>query len=189
MAYLDKIVESINDTVKQKLTAFPSAVYYGIVYPIASTSGKVQNVMPAAIDISGYVNEITFNDIPQLILYHKLSSSTYSQIKNASYGNENSGFQHTVDLDLIIMGDRKRLNVQPESLEIAIASNIPSSVKFDSTSYVNIYPVGANHNSRQLFAQEYAGATFFLKPEYIYFSIRYRVEVRYQKGCFSLCQC
>ena len=189
MAYLDKIVTGINEIIKGKLSAFPTAVYFGITYPITSTAGKIQNVMPAFIDISGLVNEITFNDIPSLTIYHKISSSTYSQIKNASYGNENSGFQHTIDLDLIVMGDRKKVRVQPESLEVAIASNIPSSIKIESANYVNIFPTNANHNSRQLFSQEYAGAAFFLKPEYIYFSIRYRVEIRYQKGCFSLCQC
>lgn len=189
MAYLDKIVVGINEVIRENLTAFPTALYYGVSYPITSTAGKVQNVMPAIIDISGLVTEIAFNDIPQLIIYHKLYSSTYNQIKSASYGDGYNDFQHTMDLDLIVMGDRKRLNIQPDSLEVAIASNIPGSIKIESANYVNIFPIGANHNSRQLFSQEYVGATFFLKPEYIYFSIRYRIEVRYQKGCISLCQC
>lgn len=189
MAYLDKIVNNINEAISQKLTAFPTAIYYGVSYPVTSTSGKVQNVIPAVIDITGYVKEISFNDIPQLTIYHKLSSSTYSQIKSSSYGDGYSDFQHNMDMDLIVMGDRKKLNVQPESLEVAIASNIPGSIKIESANYVNIFPTSANHNSRQLFSQEYPGANFFLKPEYIYFSIRYRVEIRYQKGCISLCQC
>lgn len=189
MAYLDEIITQINAGIKSKLTAFPTALYVGVTYPIPKKEGKTYQFFPAIINLKGDAKLITFDDIKELIIYHKISSSAYSQLKNQSYGDGYDSFQHNYEIDLIVIADRKKVNVSPDVLEAAIASNIISTLKINNVDFINIATVSANHNSKTLFSQEFQGVDYYLKPEHIFFSIRYRVEIRYQKGCISLCQC
>ncbi len=189
MAFLDNIVTEINDAVKSKLTAFPVADYFGITYSMPKKDGKRLLYLPAIIDFNGEAKWVTFDDIRDLTLYHKINTSTYSQIKSGSYGDGYDYIQQSYEMDLIVMSDRKKVNVQPDTLEMAIGSNIPSKSIMSGFEYINITATSSNHSSRNVFATEFSGVDYFLKPEHILFSIRYRVELRYQKGCISLCQC
>jgi|SRR6476646_1158517 len=189
MAYLGEIVETINTTLKAKLTAFPLSRYNGLSYPIARKKGTAFEYLPALISSSGDARLITFDDINELEIYHRIASSTYTQSGVATYGNGYDAFKHNYDVDLIVMGDRRKVQVAPDVLEAAIASNMPSTTTIDGIRGINILAVSANHNSRSLFSQEFQGADYYLKPEHIFFSIRYRVEIQYQKGCLVLCQC
>lgn len=189
MAYLDSIVDSIDNVLKGKLTAFPTGTYSGLVYQISRVREKKYEFLPAKVNDSGDAKWITFDDINELGIYHKIANSTYTQIKNQSYGDGYDTFQHNYDVDLFVMADRRKVNVTPDVLEAAISSNIPLTSTVENVEFINITPVSASHNSRSLFSQEFIGVNYFLKPEHIFFSIRYRVELRYRKGCISLCQC
>jgi hypothetical protein len=189
MAYLGEIVDTINEALKAKLTAFPLTGYNGLAYPIPRKKGTAFEYLPAKISVSGEAKWITFDDVRELEIYHRIVSSSYIQLKGKSYGDGDTQFQHNYEIDLIVMADRKKAKVEPDVLEAAIASNIPVSSSISGVSFINITPVSANHNSRSLFSQEFQGIDYFLKPEHILFSIRYRVELQYQKGCLNLCQC
>lgn len=186
MAYLGEIVDTINAALKAKLTAFPLSGYAGIVYPLPRKKGEY---IPVLIANTGEARWITFDDVKELQVYHHISSSTYTQIKRQGYGDDYNTFQHNYDLDLVVMADRRKVQVEPDVLEAAIASNMPVTTAIQGVQNINILPVSANHNSRSLFSQEFQGTDYFLKPEHIFFSIRYRVELQYQKGCLNLCQC
>lgn len=187
MAFLDKVVTEINETVKKHLTAFPTAEYFGITYVIPKKQGKSPAYLPAIIDMNGEAKWMTFDDIRELSIYHKVVSSTYQ--KGKSYGDGHDYIQHSYDMDIVVMSDRKKVNIQPDVLEMAIGSNIPSVVKLDKMELANITTVSANHSTRSVFGNEFTGTEYYLKPEHILFSIRYRVELRYLKGCISLCHC
>lgn len=189
MAFLDKIVNNIDDALKGRLTAFPTGHYAGLVYQIARIKDKKYEYLPAIVTESGDAQWITFDDIREMAVYHRIVNSSYDQIKDQSYGDGYDAFQHNYDLDLVVMADRKKVFVTPDVLEAAISSNIPLKISVPNADYINIRPVSANHNSRSVFGQEFVGGNYFLKPEHILFSIRYRVELRYRKGCISLCQC
>lgn len=188
MAFLDKIVESINDAVKVHLCAFPTAEYFGITYLIPKSDGRSPVYLPAIIGLDGEAKIMAFDDLHELSLYHKIVGSAYKQIK-AGYGDSHDYIEQSYDMDLIVMSDRKKVNIHPDVLEIAIASNIPSKVKLDKIDFVNITAVSTNHSAKSVFGTEFTGVEYYLKPEHILFSIRYRVELRYQKGCISLCHC
>ncbi len=145
--------------------------------------------MPAQISLSGDAKWITLDDVNELQIYHRIYNSSYTQQKNRSYGDGYEAFTHSYDIDLVVMANRKRAQVEPDVLEAAIASNIPSTTQIAGLNFINILSVSANHNSRSLFSQEFQGTDYFLKPEHIFFSIRYRVEIQYTKGCIALCQC
>jgi hypothetical protein len=189
MAYLGEIVETINAALKAKLMAFPLSQYNGLSYPIARKKGTALEYLPAQISNSGDAKLITFDDVNELEIYHKIASSAYTQSGVSTYGNGYDAFKHSYDVDLIVMGDRRKIQVGPDVLEAAIASNMPSTTTIPGIRGITILPQSANHNSRSLFNQEFQGADYYLKPEHIFFSIRYRVEIQYQKGCLSLCQC
>ncbi len=189
MAYLDDIVKQINIGIRSKLTAFPTAFFVGVAYTIPKKEGKVYQFLPAIINTDGNAKWVTFDDIKELTIYHKINASTYTQLKNQSYGDGYDSFQHNYEIDLVVMADRKKVNVSPDVLEVAIASNIISTLNIANVDYISIVTMSANHNSKTLFSQEFQGVDYYLKPEHIFFSIRYRVEIRYQKGCINLCQC
>lgn len=189
MAFLGDIVSSINEALKVKLTAYPKSFYGGLAYPIVRKKEGSEEVLPAIISDSGEGKVLSFDDINELAVYHKLVSSSYTQNKGQSYGDGYTSFNHNYEIDIVVMADRRRVEVAPDVLEMAIASNIPDSSNIQWVNYISIYPVSANHNSRSLFSQEFQGVKYYLKPEHILFSIRYRVELKYVKGCISLCQC
>ena len=185
MAYLVDIVNTINAALKDKLTAFPRTRYAGVVYHIAKDASKF---LPAEIEgAEGKV--VSFDDLYEMSVYHRLAASTYTQTRNQSYGDGYTDFQQNYEIDLVVMADRTKVQTTPDILEAVIASNMPTPDMPQGVNYINILPVSANHNSRSLFSQEFPGVTYYLKPEHIFFSIRYRIELRYQKGCLSLCQC
>jgi len=189
MAFLGNIVHTINTALKDKLTAFPTAYFGGIAYPVAKKKDDKYEFLPGIVANSGEVKWLTFDDINELTIYHRITNSSYTQNKVQSYGDGYTSFTQNYDLDLVVMADRRKVQVEPDVLEAAIASNMPDKDKVDGVSYVNILSVSANHNSRSLFSQEFQGVSYYLKPEHIFFSIRYRVELQYTKGCLGLCQC
>lgn len=189
MAFLGNIVNTINEALKAKLTAFPTAFYGGIAYPIARKKDTTYEFIPALISSDGEARYMTFDDLKEISIYHRIANSSYAQNKDKSYGDGYKTFTQSYDLDLVVMADRRRTQVSPDILEAAIASNIPVTDTLPGVPYINILSVSANHNSRSLFSQEFQGISYYLKPEHIFFSIRYRIELEYTKGCLSLCQC
>lgn len=189
MAFLGNIVNTINTALKAKLTAFPTTFYGGIAHPIARKRDTTYEFIPAIISDDGEAKYMTFDDLNEVLIYHRIVNSSYAQNKDKSYGDGHTTFTLSYDLDLVVMADRKRTQASPDVLEAAIASNMPDKDTLDGVMYINILPVSANHNSRSLFSQEFQGVNYYLKPEHIFFSIRYHVELEYTKGCLSLCQC
>jgi hypothetical protein len=189
MAYLGEIVDTINITLREKLTAFPLSKYYGLTYTLTRKKGTSYEVLPAQISHSGDARLMTFDDVNELQIYHRIANSTYTITGVATYGDGHDAFKHNYDVDLIVMADRRKVQVEPDVLEAAIASNMPSKTTIEGVRGITILAISANHNSRSLFNQEFQGADYYLKPEHIFFSIRYRVEIQYQKGCLALCQC
>lgn len=189
MAYLGEIVDTINEALKAKLTAFPLSRYNGLSYMVTRKKGTSFEYLPAQISNSGDARLITFDDVRELEIYHRVANSTYTVTGVATYGDGHDAFKHNYDIDLIVMADRRKVQVEPDVLEAAIASNIPSKTTIEGVRGITILAISANHNSRSLFNQEFQGADYYLKPEHIFFSIRYRVEIQYQKGCLSLCKC
>jgi hypothetical protein len=189
MAFLDNIVTAINDKVKESLSAFPTAAYYGLAYQLPKKEGDKVQYIPALIDLRGEAKWLTFDDLRAMNIYHRIVSSAYTQLKQDAYGDGNDYFQQSYDMDMVVMASRKKVQIQPDALEMAIASNMPTKHKIDGFEYINIASVSANYNARTVFQQEFQNIDYFLKPEHILLSIRYRVELRYRKGCISLCQC
>lgn len=189
MAFLSDIIDGINSSLKDKLTAFPTAKYFGLVYQLAKKEGNKTIYLPADINLNGQAEYATFDDINELGIYHRVSNSTYQISRRESYGDTNSGVLQIYDVDLVVMANRKRVEVQPDVLEIVIVSNFMETFKLQGVNQISITPVSANHNSKSVFSNEFQGLNYYLKPEHILFSIRYRIELRYQRGCISLCHC
>lgn len=189
MAFLDNIVSEINSGLKSKLSAFETSIFSGIASQIARKSGTKYEFVPAEVNNDGNAKWITFDDINELSIYHRIANSAYQLIKDQSYGDGYTTIQQNYDIELVVMADKRKVGVSPDTLEVAISSNLVDTVILPGVSYVSIYPVSANHASKTIFSQEFSGVNYYLKPEHILFSIRYRVELRYQKGCISLCQC
>lgn len=189
MAYLDKIVYDINSVLKKKLTAFPKLQVNGICSRVGRKVGNKVEFLPAMVSSEGDARFLTFDDVTQIQLYHKIVNSSYAIRKDSGYGDDISILQNNYDVELIVMADYCKISVGSDSLEAAIVSNLIESVRLSGVQSVSIYPVSANHNSKSIFSQEFEGVSNFLKPQHILFSIRYKVEIYYQKGCLSLCQC
>lgn len=189
MAFLSEVISSINLSLMKNLNAFPSTKYWGIAYHIPKREGNKVSFLPADINIQGQAQYATFDDINEMGIYHRIINSGYQISRRESYGDNNSGVIQTYDIDLVVMSNRKKVNVQPDVLEVAIVSNFPDTFKIKGVNQISILPISANHNSKSVFSSEFQSVDYFLKPEHILFSIRYRVELRYQRGCISLCHC
>lgn len=189
MGFLNDIIDIVNLSLKDSLTAFPTTKYFGIVTQIAKKEGNKLLFLPADINIHGQAQYATFDDINEIGIYHRIINSGYQISRKESYGDINSGILHTYEIDLVIMANRKKVKVHPDTIEVAISSNFVNSARVNGVNQVMIYPISTNYNTRAVFSSEFQGLDYYLKPEHILFSIRYRIELRYQRGCLSLCHC
>ena len=90
---------------------------------------------------------------------------------------------------MVVIADFKKLNISDEQLEQIILPHLSYNLASDAASIGirngGILPTSTNFDSMTLFNQEYKNVQPFLKPNLIYFQIRYSIESTYKKECFN----
>ena len=111
-------------------------------------------------------------DKHDVTLYHRLNDISFQEDSKAAYGSGH-GYSETDDMSLIVFG--KRAGISPFRMEKIARQAIES----DNANTI----VRSDFNSLQVFANEYAGVTYFLDPRYFLFKINYRITSTYNARC------
>ena len=95
---------------------------------------------------------------------------------------------------VIVWADSKRLEMSQEDLIFLISVGMPTTLKTSDRgntkmSLVNIIPGQANINSKNVLQSEYQVANLKLRPESIYFSLSYTIEMTVSRDCIDCADC
>lgn len=198
MPFLKQQIEIINQELRErslKDARFQAGRYEAIAVDVSreASEGKVQT-FPAIMSSNYEAQEITVDDTYPLMIYHKVFSKAYSTEKLGGYGDGNNYMVERADCRMVVYGKYAALKLTAEQLEALIATGFPSAIaktkiaayKLDS---MLVTLTGSILNSAVVFQEEYKGFDLFLGPEDILFSMRYSIESKFRKGCFTICDC
>jgi hypothetical protein len=197
MAFRDTIVKFINDSLKAgslNNKKLQPAAYHGLASVVARPidNGQLQ-LLPAIDEGNGNYKPVEPNDKYNLVMYHKPLGNSYSFNKQSSYGD---GFEikSTSEMALIVWVDGKKTKLTTEHFEAMLVAGFPQKLTEDARKSIEvksclITPLATNMDKLQVFRQEYQGGKYFLKPEHIFFQLRYRVEMAFNQHCLNTCGC
>ena len=172
---VENIVEKINETVTRQLQCktgkeFPAQLF-GIAFPVQIQDDDSDRSIPAIIDTDGECCYVFSDDSYSFGLYHRLLSKSYSQVKG--YGDGNLDVELN-EMTMVVWGFSNQLSIGALDFEREII--IPSIPKLASL-------VSSDFDSYRVANGEFRNANYLNKPEEFIFSIKYKVQFKFDRNC------
>ena len=172
---------------------FVGASVSGIAYDGTEMDSTGTRVFPVVYDLTGTGTKINPDDTYPIQIYHKILNKTY-QVKPSSVGSKANVVSEKTDVKMIVAGWTNRLQLTQEDLEALITSNFPDQISPSLYTPLRLQNLVVTLQSSvldraQVYAGEYRGIPYQVRPEQILFSIRYQIESTYKKGCFIITDC
>ena len=172
---------------------FVGASVSGIAYDGTEMDSTGTRVFPVVYDLTGNGTKINPDDTYPIQIYHKILNKTY-QVKPSSVGSRANVVSEKTDVKMIVAGWTSRLQLTQEDLEALITSNFPDQISPSLYTPLRLQNLVVTLQSSvldraQVYAGEYRGIPYQVRPEQILFSIRYQIESTYKKGCFIITDC
>ena len=172
---------------------FVGASVSGIAYDGTEIDSTGTRVFPVVYDLTGNGTKINPDDTYPIQIYHKILNKTY-QVKPSSVGSRANVVSEKTDVKMIVAGWTSRLQLTQEDLEALITSNFPDQISPSLYTPLRLQNLVVTLQSSvldraQVYAGEYRGIPYQVRPEQILFSIRYQIESTYKKGCFIITDC
>jgi len=172
---LDNIVEKINETIIRQLTCktgkeFPAQLF-GIAFPVQIKDVETDSSFPAIIDMDGECSYVFSDDSYSFGVYHRLLSKSYSQVKGFGDGNIDVEID---DMAMVVWGFSNQLGMNALDFEREII--IPSIPKLAAL-------VSSDFDSYRVSNGEFRNANYLNKPEEFIFSVKYKVQFKFDRIC------
>ena len=198
MPFLKQQIEIINSELLErslKDARFQSGRFESIAVDVSRDAGEGKiETFPAIMNNNYEATPITVDDTYPIMIYHKIFSKVYSAENKGNFGDGNNYMIEKADCRMVVYGKYAALKLTAEQLEALITSGFPSGIaKSKIAAYkldnMTVTLTGSILNAAVVFQEEYKGFDLFLAPEDILFSVRYNIESRFRKGCFTICDC
>lgn len=186
MPFLSTIATYINDALQAgTLSAIAPAKYLGITTVLARKKSATAplELLPAVMSLDGEYTLVEPNDKFALIIYHKVISNVYSNVKS-SYGNSYDTKCNT-EMVMVFFSDSKATQLTVEELEQRIITGFPQRYESGVFKSCLITPFSSDMDKIRVFRQEYPQSEYFLKPTNQLFLVRYRIEAVFNRDCLS----
>lgn len=193
MAFTESIAKYLNDSLKASSLNFNAGLFHTMATIIArkQESGQLQ-LLPGIADANGNYKTIEPNDKYPFLVYHKALNSSYGYTKQDSYGNLYD-LKASNDVAMIVWADARKVKLTDEQLETQIIASFPQQLSAATKQALRfksclITPLQTDMDKVRVFRQEYPGVNYFLRPEHIFFQLKYRVEIVFTQDCIT-CGC
>ena len=196
MSSLNKIVKNINASLRATSFSdkrFASFEANGIVklLPIQNKTGGY-DYRPAELTDSGEGKLLAPDDTKVLQIYHKVNGIEYS-LQRERHGNGNENIIRKANMSMMVFALRNKIKLSEEMLDLFILKGVPDKFNKTVLQELNISDCSIKHastdfNSVQLFQREYGNKTYYLKPEHLFFEVKYQIECRMKKSCINTCE-
>jgi len=193
MAHLSSIITYLNDFLKVGSLAdgrFSGSSYSGIATYIPD--GDLVKVITTDQDGQAIINDLMYDQIYPMMVYHRLNSSKMRLSEKDGFGNQ-IGMRRVLDMSMMVFIDKSRIHLSGEDMEIVIYSGFPSSIKKADltpgfTDCIFTFN-GCEHNQVFLFDREFKMKNFNLSPSVVLLEVKYTIECGYQKNCINILCC
>jgi hypothetical protein len=191
MAVLDIIIEDINAQLKANvfdLPAYDSADMRGIASQFGEKKGSVLvKIVPGTIDANSQITIVDFSLDKPLISYHRISNRAYQYDKKNSVGD---GYLQTqvVDMIMVFCMSRAILPLSDTEMEETIVNNFNRRPAAETISNagardIRLFPVSSTIDSIKIFGEEFKQVEYFIKPEQVLLSLKYKVQIISDCSC------
>lgn len=167
MEQIKQINDIVSEWLESKGVKFSAKL---LAEPVMLADGD--QLIPAIIDQSGEVNTNIFDDRYSVGLYHKMTGKEYASSTSGGYGDSKSVVE-TKTMSVIVYGVRSKIDAY--ELEEKIVSAI-NSLKGKAYGIVK----SSLWDRNQVFAGEFNGVKFFLKPNIFLFKINYTITTSHR---------
>lgn len=171
---MEQIIRAINDATAAFITNNGGTVRAnGLAEPILIDEvGGAEQVRPAVVRSDGEVDSDILDDRYSVNLYHTLTGKSFSTTTKSGYGDTLAYIEES-NLSMVVFGDRS--TTEATALEESIVHTMQTlSFKQGPTSaYCVVQSV--SYNRQQIFASEYSGVRFCLRPNVFLFRINYKI--------------
>lgn len=163
--------------------------FFGIAESVNRVTGAVIERMPGIVAPSGEITYTGIDDINALMVYFKINSTAIALIKNGS-GDRWGDYRNTFNVTAYVYWNRERINLSVDQMIMLMQSRMPIGMRgLQDVKTVTISVTGANTNTLQIYAQEYA-STQTLKPlpanNHIV-QLNFNIEITFNPECFRQC--
>lgn len=160
------------------------------IFPIAQTiefvSGSEKVRMPGVINSDGEITYAGIDDVNSLMIYHKLSSATISQLTNGR-GDHFGDLRNTFNISTYAYWDTTKLKLSHDQILMLLQSRLPVVVNgLKDIKQAVIRQATANVNTLQIFNAEYI-IEKPLPPTMQILQLNYIVEITFNSQCFRQC--
>lgn len=172
---IEHIVEEINETVIRQLKCKTGeefhGQFFGIAFPVLIKDEDGERSFPAIIDTEGECSYVFSDDSYSFGIYHRLLSKTYSQAKG--FGDGNLDIEND-EMAMIVWGFSNQLDMNALDFEREIITpSIPKKATL----------VSSDFDSYRIANGEFRNANYLNKPEEFIFSVKYKVQFKFDRIC------
>lgn len=191
MAKEHQIVDYINSQLQGRQFSalrFKKGRFSGIAELIKGEEGEFK---PGVCDNYGDVTYVGIDDTYPFQVYHRVIRPNVEYNSEQDFGNLKSIIE-TTDMQMIVIGDRARLQLTAEDIKTGIAASLPlelpdNELNILGLQQVNILPGNFNWNRYDVYRNEFNIKESFFNTNTIIFSFSYQIETVYDQTCFTLC--
>lgn len=193
MPFTDKIVEEINTQLLAEIFSkgdFQGSKLFGIGYPQARSTSEENKFEYIVYGLDG--EDFTFTDSAPVCLYHRQLQTPITPVPEQAFGRGMS-YKETSQMSAVVWVKRDKIKIHESTLASWIASTL--NINFPATAFssfqlnsVSVSATNLNFDAIQIFQTEYKQPQPpFSIDEVAYFSVQYKIESTYTKGCFTTC--
>ena len=161
---MKKKIEQINKVIKAGLKPDLLAQMYGMAESVVLRKDDADLVFPAVVEADGECMHDLFDDNNDCCIYHRLLDKVYTQESTGGYGNS-SQLDEVNNMCVIAYGKRSAIHageLEKQVVDAIIAcGGVVESSTFDRLT---------------IFATEFQGIQFFLRPEIFLFRVNYSIR-------------
>lgn len=195
MADLNKIVCIINDSLKEKSfndKRFQKVAAFGISKSLPYKKGDVIEYIPTELNDNGDAKMLIPDDKNPVQIYHKVNSINYS-LQKEQYGNGNDSIVRVANMSMIVFAQRNLIKLSEDMMDLYIIKGMPSKLTTASLTELKLNDCAitqstTDFNSLAVYAREYNTKKYYLKPEHLFFEVKYQIECKLKKSCINTCE-
>jgi hypothetical protein len=164
------------------------SVVYGLAQSVLRVQGVEREVLPCVVLPDGEGLYVGIDDVNALMMYHKLSSATSTQVPNSGKGDNPGDLVNTYGMALVIVWDRKKLDMMQDEMMMLIQANIPVLISgIPDIKVTRVRVSGSQLDSLQVYTQEYQVENPKLPANILMMQVNYLIEITFNPACIKAC--
>lgn len=195
MSSLNSITKIINDSLKAKPFSdkrFQKVAAFGVSKLLPYKKGDLMEYIPTELNDNGEGIKLVPDDKNPIQIYHKVNGITYS-LQKQQFGNTNDYMVRVANMSMIVFGQRNLIKLNEDMLDLYILSGLPSKLTKEQLTELKlndctITSSTTDFNSVALWSREYNSKQYYLKPEHLFFEVKYQIECKLKKSCVNTCE-